>query len=454
MIKTRRTLLTLVTALTTAGACQATSDERGGDAGRAGTPNGGSGTGASAGAAGEAAETNDAGNAGEPSAAGTGEPGASGATDGGASNAAGSGGEAGADADADAGAAGERGTPGAARPEYAYLTTFLGGIFAFSFDSLTGSPERLPGLPVDTAAQIYAASVDPSQRRLYVLDLLHELDEFAINRDGTLPMTPASSTPIQGSPVTLALDPKGRFAYVGTRTDEPKTSIEPFKIDPLTGALSSAGDALELDGAPAYVAVDPAGHFAYVTESTSVGIWGYSIDQTTGLLSPVDPLPFGDDAVFAGAIAFRPDGEFLYTAGNGLNAFAIDSVDGTLERVQGSPFNTEVSSDPSATNIAIEPRGKFLYATQFVGGSHLFGFSIDDESGKLTPVSGGAINANMPYSLGVEPFGRFLFVAGDDGKLFIFALNQTDGTLREIDASPFDLGGLQPELAFARPFSH
>ena len=90
---------------------------------------------------------------------------------------------------------------------------------------------------MDTTAQVYSVSVDPEQRHLYVLDLVHELDVFTINADGSLPMTPSSSTPIEGSPVTLALDPEGRFAYVGTRTDEQKTFIQAFKITAGTGAL-------------------------------------------------------------------------------------------------------------------------------------------------------------------------------------------------------------------------
>lgn len=457
MKQAHRTWLALVTALAAVGACQSKADENstGGSAGgtpgqpQAGAPSGGQASHSSAGNAGTTGKAGDANEAGSPAVD---RPGGTGGTDdgaGGATAPAGGGGETDAGA-GEGGEGGEGGSVGSARPEFAYLSTFLGGIFAFSIDLASGRPEPLPGPAVDATAQIYAVSVDPSQRHLYVLDLVHKLDVFAINADGTLPATPASSTPIQGSPGTLALDLAGRFAYVGTRTDDPKGFIESFKIDATSGALSSAGAPLEVDGAPAYVAVDPTGHFAYLTKSTSLGIWGYSINQTTGLLTAVDPLPFGGTAVFGGAIAFRPDGKFLYTSGNGLNAFAIDHATGKLERVEGSPFNANVSSDPTASNLAISPSGKFLYATQFVAGSHVFGFSIDEASGKLTPVPGNALNVTAPYSAGLDPLGRFLYVGRDDGKLSVLAVKQSDGSLSEIEGSPVDKGGPQPELAFAR----
>lgn len=459
----RERLLVLVTVCSAVGACQSSSNDNTGapGVGRAGTagetgaaggrPAAGAGNGpVSAGTTGNAGSEGSAAGAGLSSGAEAGNGGDPGVGDG----------MAGATQTADGGAApagegegGEAGAPGRATPVYAYLSTFLGGIFAFSIDDSSGKPELLPGSPVDVNAQIYALSVAPSQRHLYVLDLRHKLDVFALNAGGSLAAAPLSSTAIPGSPVTLALDPKGRFAYVGTQTDEPKSLVLSFKLDATTGSLTSAGPALELSGAPAYVAVDPTGQFAYVTESSSFGIAGYAIDQSSGLLTPLETPSFGGNAVFGGAIAFRPDGKFLYTTGNGLNAFAIDRANGKLERVQGSPFNAEVSSDPTATNLAIDPGGKFLYATQFVGGSRVFGFSIDDASGKLSQVPGGALPLSVPYSLAIEPSGRFLYVGRDDGKLSVLAVSRRDGSLHEIDGSPIEHGGLQPELAFVRALS-
>jgi 6-phosphogluconolactonase (cycloisomerase 2 family) len=445
-----------------AAACQANSDD---SASSAGSSSGGAA--ASAGAAGHSGNGSGTATAGASTAtagasnaqAGAGGRGgavglAGAAGDLGRSEAgagAANGGDAGAgNAGNEAGAAngGEAGATNQGPPEYAYLSTYLGGIFAFSIDRDRGTPSLLPGSPIDVGALLYAESVDPAQHLLYVVDQAHKLDAFRLNADGTLPTTPAFSTAIIGNPVTLALDPAGHFAYVGTQSDA-QTIIQIFQIDPTTGELSSAGDPLALSGAPAYVAVDPTGHFAYVTQAASGGIWGYQIEPTTGALSKIDGSPFGAALVFRGAIAFEPGGGFLFTSSGGLNAFSIDAASGKLELVEGSPFSPDVGSDPSATNLAIEPSGRFLYATEFAGVStRLFGFSIA-ANGKLAAMDGLPLAASMPYSVGVEPSGHFLYVGRDDGQLAAFSLNLANGKLREIEGSPFPHGGPQPEFAFA-----
>ena len=79
----------------------------------------------------------------------------------------------------------------------------------------------------------------------------------------------------------------------------------------------------------------------------------------------------------------------------------------------------------------------------------MFGFAVDAASGKLTAVPGEPIKGGSPYSLGVEPSGRFVFAGNDDGTTAVFSLQRSDGTLHEIEGSPFQIGRLQPEFAFA-----
>ena len=405
-----------------------------GTAGKSGTGGGPSGTGGG---------PSGTGGAGGGAPGGTG--GSAGADDGG--NPGGASGDTGNPAYA--GSGGEAGSSGEALQSFAYIATFSNGLLPVSIDSATGKLSALPGSPINKPAQLYAVSVDAAQRFVYTAEQsTKKINTYAIGADGSLPAQPNSSTTILGRPTSLTLDGKGRFAYVAS-SDEDK-SVYTFKIEPTTGALTASGEALKLEAAsPAYVAADPSGKFVYLSQNGVFGLRGYRIDQTTGALSELQSSPYGLAQVFSGAIVFHPAGGFLFSAGMGLNAFAIDAASGALTLVEGSPFSTQVASDPSATNIAIEPRGKYLYATNFSNPPRVFGFAIDSLSGKLTPVPGEPIKGGSPYSVGVEPAGRFVFAGNDDGTTSAFSLQSSNGTLHEIEGSPFQIGGLQPEFAFA-----
>ncbi len=347
------------------------------------------------------------------------------------------------------GSAGSAGEPGVSVQRYAYVATFLNGLSPVSIDPATGRLSKLSASPINPGAQLYAVSVDPAQRFVYTAAQgTKKINTYAITADGGLPAEPNSSITIAGTPTSLTLDARGRFAYVAS-SDADK-SIYAFKIDAVTGALTAVGEPAQIEAtSPAYVAGDPSGHFVYASQNGVFGIRGYRVDQTTGALSELPESPFGLTKVFAGAIAFHPAGGFLFSSGNGLHAFAVDANSGALTLVEGSPFSTQVASDPSATNLALEPGGKYLYATSFLNPPRVFGFAIDSSNGKLTPVPGEPIKGGSPYSVGVEPSGRFVFAGNDDGTTSVFSLQRANGTLHEIDGSPFQIGGLQPEFAFA-----
>ncbi len=257
--------------------------------------------------------------------------------------------------------------------------------------------------------------------------------------------------------ITLALDAKGRFAYAGT---QPGKAIYTFKIAPATGVLSAVGEPMPVGdapdhSAPAFIAADPSGRFVYVTLAGELGIRGYRVDQDSGALTELDDSPFAKtdlpvgDLVFGGAMVFKPSGDFLYTVGGGLNVFSINDASGALTLVDGSPFTLDVQSDPNAPNIAIDPQGRYLYATRFLLNNHISGFAIDDASGKLEPVPGSPFTGASPYSIAVDPSGHFVFVGDDAPQISVYSLSRANGALTKLPDSPFMFGGLEPKLVFA-----
>lgn len=349
-------------------------------------------------------------------------------------------GAAGDGAAGDGGAGGEAGEP---RLEVAYVSTFLGGLHAFSLAPGNGAPVELAGSPVHEGAHFYDADTDSVNRRVYAIDLdAQRIELYRIAADGTLPAEPSVSQPVSFSPLMLALDPLARFAYVAGSSD---TAVHVFSIDHDTGELDALLE-LHVDGAPAFVAPDPLGRFLYVTDAFEPGIHAYEVSGS-GTFTELEHSPFATTLVRSGAMVLRPDGAFLYSTGDGLNAFSVDAGSGALEPVDGSPFTLDVGTDFFASNVATNATGTFLYATSAFLTEHLRGYAIDPESGALGEVPGSPVTVSgFPYSVAVSPSGR-VYTGNDAGTLSVFEV-ESDGRLDELEASPFDARGLQPELAF------
>ncbi len=413
---------------------------KGGDAGASGAmqpagQGGEAGEGRENGAAGEGsnAGSNTGGNAGTSAAAGAGQAGSG-----------------------EAGREGEGGAPdGSALREVAYLGTVLGGLLTTSVDPVSGAATTL-GDAIAKDRNVAALAVDRQQHFLYVAEEQQRLAVYRIAADGSLPAAPSSTVATEDTLNSLTLDPLGRFAYAGSVSS---SAIYGYKVDSDSGALSSIGEPLIVPdgqhGGGNYLAIDPSGRFMYVSNAFGFGIIGYEIDGATGALDEIAGSPFGAAGipgghnVFGGALVIKPSGDYLYSVGGALNAFAI-ATDGTLSLVNGSPFTLDVQSDPDATNLAIDPQGNYLYATNAFLTRHIHGFQIDPGSGSLAPVPGSPFSANTPYSVAVDPGGRFLYVGVDDeNSLDAYTIRRSDGALRRVDGAPYPIGGLEPALTFA-----
>jgi 6-phosphogluconolactonase (cycloisomerase 2 family) len=435
-------LLALTGALSAAAACSNSGTD---DAARA---VGGAGFGGNAGrhSAGAGASPVGAAAGGRSASGGAGSAGQSEAGAPQTEGAAGNDGSGGISGDAATGGSGGEASGGAAgsdaggTADIAYVSTYLGGLFALRIDPQSGRPEALPGSPVNKGAHLYAVAVDRSHGFLYTADLdAQKIYGYRIGSEGSLPSQPTTTFALSSGPISLSVDPLGRFVYV---TDQ--AAIHVLAIDPDSGTLTEPGQAKVTP--VVYVAAEPQGKYVYGTAGFHGGVHGFRLDAEKGELEELSNSPYGKDLVSSGALAFRPDGAFVFSVGGGLSAFKIGAA-GELDAVEGSPFTTDVASDYFATNLAAHPNGRFVYATSFLVTDHVSGLVGDPTTGKLEQVPGSPIQGSQAYSLGVAPSGRHLLVAQDDGKLAVYALD-IHGSMHGVDGSPFDFGGLQAELAF------
>jgi DNA-binding beta-propeller fold protein YncE len=77
-------------------------------------------------------------------------------------------------------------------------------------------------------------------------------------------------------PVSVAVDPAGKFAYV---TNSGSNDVSMYAMNSITGSLTLIG--MTAAGlSPTSIAIHPSGQFAYVTNSGSNDVSMYSIGST------------------------------------------------------------------------------------------------------------------------------------------------------------------------------
>jgi len=196
--------------------------------------------------------------------------------------------------------------------------------------------------------------------------------------------------------------------------------------------------------------------FLYLAGADIGEILGFSIDSTSGNLTPIAGSPF---PTAVNAMTVDATGRFLYI-GNGSNTtivgFHINSTNGSLTPIPGSPFPTLGMRFVNA--LTTDGLGKLLYVTEGVGGSNMNAFFINASNGALTPVAGNPVSVPVSF-LKSEPTGKFL--VGIDAKvgtsgipsnpnIYVFAINQSTGAIAQAPLSPFT-SSLPPIRIFVHP---
>ena len=186
----------------------------------------------------------------------------------------------------------------------------------------------------------------------------------------------------------------------------------------------------------------PGEQFAYVADEDSGKVSGFVVHGANGKLTPIEGSPFTAGTSGPTSVAVDPAGRFLYATNqfggdNDVAGFSIDCETGKLTPVPGSPFTA--GSGPSA--VAIDPSGKFVYVAN-LGSNNVSAFLIDQKSGRLSPVSGSPFAAGtFPSAIAVDVLGKFVYVTNEmSNNVSGYTINRTSGALTPIAGSPFPAG--------------
>ena len=217
---------------------------------------------------------------------------------------------------------------------------------------LDGVLTPVDGSPFQTGIEPQSMGVDYLSRTVYLGTAggYNAVWAHHIGPDGALTPVVGSPFPTGGEPLATAVDVLGRFVYVtNDNVFVAPSTVAAYRIfangalAPVAGSPFQTGAPLDYD--PISVAVDPLGRFAYVvnTRDTFAGlatVSGYRIVRN-GALTPVggSPFPASINSIF---ITVDLSGQFAYVANlpdNTISAYRI-GFNGALTPVAGSPFQT------------------------------------------------------------------------------------------------------------------
>jgi 6-phosphogluconolactonase (cycloisomerase 2 family) len=174
---------------------------------------------------------------------------------------------------------------------------------------------------------------------------------------------------------------------------------------------------------------------------TNNRIRAFRINPTTGLLTDLGGTG-GDGNLLASATATDLSGRFVYTSrfnSDAIEIFAVDQATGMLTPLAGSQ-----SLGGTIAGFAMDPLGRFLFATTFTGYVHAYRMSA--ATGALT-AAGTLLMESGVRGPAIDRTGRFLYpvtrstgTPGSGGNVHIFAIDQVSGALGLSGVPPVYLG--------------
>lgn len=283
---------------------------------------------------------------------------------------------------------------------------FPSQVFGYAIDQKTGSLTAIPSSPLSAPYNALLNGGTAVDNFLYIggVSFLSNgvaptISAFAIGTDGALAPT------VSGSPFTVA---------------------------PPTNPGSGSGPSLTVYSKYLYAA-----EFQGQVGQPG-GIAAFSLDSTTGMLSPVPASPFstGGSGSPVQVVCDAARGPFLYVAlvnppggQNVLAGFSIDQSTGALTPVPGSPFPIG-----GLIGLTLDPSGQFLFAGINVPGTNIVEFKVGSDGSltSLPSVSG----AGPPFVFS----GNHMYGFNSSSTIAAFDFDTTTGSLTPVPGSPFPAG--------------
>ncbi len=265
------------------------------------------------------------------------------------------------------------------------------------------------------------------------------------------PTSTATATP------TSTPTPGGNAGFLYALNDDSTGSrIYGFQVNEATGALTPLSGFpvnAESGGINSIVSermvADQANFRLYVVNDGSDTVSAYSIDPSTGALSP---MPFSPIALGTGVwntIAVHQSGSPLVVANNATNGVVQSFVitPATATAAAGSPFNV---GNAAGFSSRFSQDGNYYYMGGNIG-NNIAGFSVDAVTGVLTTLAGSPFDsgATSPLAYSTDTAGRLFTVNSTNTEIRIFTT--AAGIPSPVTANPFASGLSQRRFSIIHP---
>jgi 6-phosphogluconolactonase len=257
-------------------------------------------------------------------------------------------------------------------------------VFTYAIDPKTGALKQLSKAPL--AESFPYISTDKTGRYLFGAGYGANLVSVnAIGKDGKI-SEPLQVIPTARNAHSIRIDNTNRYVFVPhLGSDE----VLQFVFNPKTGKLTSNTPAVLLMKAstgPRHIIFSSDNKFVYLLSEMVGTITTLSLDQKTGLLTPLSEVK-----------VLPPDSKLV----PGLPR---------LPAGQGEEPR-DVSKDIWAADLHLTPDGKFLYAVERTSNT-IAAFSVDAATGKLTYLAS-TPTEKQPRGFAIDPKGKYMVVTGE-----------------------------------------
>jgi 6-phosphogluconolactonase len=219
------------------------------------------------------------------------------------------------------------------------------------------------------------------------------------------------------------------FVYVSNAQDG---NIDAYSMDTSTGALTPIGKA-EASKLVMPMTVSPnEKHLYAVVRSPPPHVLTYAIDSATGALTQKASAPLPDSMPY---VSTDRTGRWLFTASYGGDKLAVSPI-GENGLVEAEAIQV-MPTGRNAHSMLVDRSNKFVYAA-LLGANQVLQFTFDSKTGKLAPNDPPAVSpapGHGPRHMAFSPNDKYLYVLNElSGHVAQYAIDSGKGTLTLVDS--------------------